>query len=56
MVKNKWKSQKFNKLSDNEIEFKTVAGARRFLAQMQSLHSKYSRRTYGRRGKIVYRY
>jgi len=42
--------------SKNEIRFKTEAKARKFLKQMQSLPSKYSRTSCGRKGKIVYRY
>ena len=40
----------------DQIKFKTVAEAKKFLKQMKELHSKYSRTSYGRRGKIVYRY
>jgi len=40
----------------NSITFKTEAKAKKFLAQMKSIHSKYSRTNYGRKGKTVYRY
>jgi hypothetical protein len=39
----------------NKIKFKTVAKAKKFLEQLQSIHSKYSRRYYWREGKTVYR-
>jgi hypothetical protein len=39
----------------NKIKFETVTKAKKFLEQMQSIHSKYSRRFYWREGKTVYR-
>lgn len=55
MVK-KYQSMLKEKSKDrNQITFKTVTKAKKFLEQMQSVHSKYSTRYYWRVGKTVYR-
>ena len=38
------------------IKFKTEAEAKKFLKQLRRMRTKYSRTTYDRKGKIVYRY
>lgn len=42
--------------SKDVIEFKTVPKAKEFVKKLKELHSKYSRTTYYRKGKKVYRY
>ena len=44
------------KKDKNSIRFKTEIQAKRFLKQLQSIHSKYSITNYFREGKVVYRY
>ena len=52
----KWSTiEKRMKKTPNEIKFETIAKAKKFLEQMQSIHDKYSRRFYWREGKTVYR-
>jgi len=38
------------------IKFKTEAEAKKFLKQLRRVRTKYSRTTYDRKGKVVYRY